>query len=365
MERQSVSLFVDSDRLLRKGAQGLKAAQETFRAEAEKSVRALGAEPLNGPVSVQLTIHAPTDGQQPHMPGVVKAYLDALEGIAYGNDRQVQHLTAERYALDHPMFEGFEPTPEQKTGASIHAVIDPLEAYTALYDRAFRSTWLRRRYSPWRSRWTLKLEADLQRERRLLAANPTKGRDEIVRSLEEEKLRAGVLADIDRPGPLPLAVRALHRVVPIPRLHQGLREYQGSWFLLPLPGQQKGSSASWRAAVDEQISEFKAKRRGWPFDGFVTLDVAVRGQSLEGKDLDNLVHGFLVPFEEQLCVDRGTVIGYRVYIAEGRPEGVQIRVLDHSILLSLSAILLEMQAKPNLEERLQALSDRLNPASAE
>lgn len=83
-------------------------------------------------------------------------------------------------------------------------------------------------------------------------------------------------------------------------------------FLLKLRGEGQSTGEAWKREVASALAEFRRIRRGWPFTGFVALDVAVRGQSVDGKDLDNLVHGFLVPFEEQLCVARGTVASYRV-----------------------------------------------------
>jgi hypothetical protein len=162
----------------------------------------------------------------------------------------------------------------------------------------------------------------LRRERDR-AAQPGEHLLEIIRSLEEEKLRDGTLVDIDRPGPLPKATRRIHRVLPLQRFHWTLRKRQGAVFLLPLRGQEEGTSGPWAEEVGRQIETFRRARRGLPFNSFVALDVAVRGASIQGKDLDNLVHGFLIPFEEMLCAGRGTVVAYRAYEAEGTPEGVQ------------------------------------------
>ena len=43
------------------------------------------------------------------MPVVVKAHLDVLEGVAYQDDRQIEHLLVHRRALDHPYMAGFRP----------------------------------------------------------------------------------------------------------------------------------------------------------------------------------------------------------------------------------------------------------------
>jgi hypothetical protein len=69
------------------------------------------------------------------------------------------------------------------------------------------------------------------------------------------------------------------------------------------------------------------------------------------------VHGFLVPFEEQLCVARGTVASYRVYEAVGEPAGVQIRVLDDSRLLDLEVAMARARTPTRSEQRLERLQE--------
>ena len=82
------------------------------------------------------------------------------------------------------------------------------------------------------------------------------------------------------------------------------------------------------------------------------------GESLSGKDLDNLVHGFLIPFEEKLCVARGTVASYRAYEAVGEPHGIQVRVLDESRLLTLEICLARARSPTAAERLLEALERR-------
>lgn len=115
-------------------------------------------------------------------------------------------------------------------------------------------------------------------------------------------------------------------------------------------------SASDAGLHEELATVFAQTRAGLPFRGFVALDIAVRGESLEGKDLDNLAHSILIPLEETLCVRRGTVLGYRVYTAAGQPEGVQVRIIDHSRLLDLNATLHEIELNPPLMDRLEEWS---------
>jgi Holliday junction resolvase RusA-like endonuclease len=335
-----IELVLDSDDLLRKNGSGFAAAQQAFREAAAEQMRMLGQSPFDGSVeiAVQLDLHAPHRDNQPHIPRVVKAYLDALGGVAYEDDRQVSCLVVHRRAGDHPMLSGAPTNMAGQRRASIYAGVLPVARYAELYDRAYRSMWRDRRRSPWWPEWSFGEETQLRRLRHELKASgvaPNPHLVELVRSMEEQRLRSGFLADIDRPGPLPSVVNALHRILPIPRLHQYLRKRHGAVMLLPPRGQGPGTSEEWKTEVGQILRDFRRERSGLPFKGFVALDVAVRGTSRDGKDLDNLVHGFLVPFEEELCAARGTVASYRVYEAAGEPHGVQVRVLDDGRLLML------------------------------
>lgn len=180
------------------------------------------------------------------------------------------------------------------------------------------------------------------------------GLEELVRNHEERRLTDGVLADIDRPGPLPRAANAVHRVLPIQRFLRATRRRSGAAFWVSLRGGPRDSSPAWRQELRDALAEFKSRSTGLPLRGFVALDVAVRGASLEGKDLDNLAHSILAPFEETLCVRRGTVIAYRAYTAPGGPQGVQVRVLDSNRLLRLNIALSRLRGKPSLEQRITA-----------
>ena len=365
---RSLTLFIDSDQLLRKPnstAQRRRFAGELdrFQAAAREQAGALGFVALTGPVSVSLDVHAPERGQVPLLPPVIKAHLDALNGIAYVDDRQVEHLVVRQDAHAHPLMDGAAPLDGAPRGAAVFIEVEPVEDYTARFDRAFKRTWARRGHTPWRRGWTVGRDAELQRLRSELQNAHDGDRESsrrLLRRLEEDRFRDGTLVDIDRPGPLPPVVRALHRVVPGHRLHGHLRRRAGATFLVPLRGQEDGSSARWASELDAALSRVRATQPAVPLDGFVALDIAVRGASLQGKDLDNLAHSILGPLETALCVRRGTVLSYRVYTAVGEPEGVQVRVLDHARMLELEALLREMQTREPTEERLRRWSERMN-----
>lgn len=367
-ERRFV-FFNESDRLLRKGAKGSakRRLEDDFRKAAEEDASLFGFQCLEGPVSVFLHIHPPRKGQVPQLPPVAKAYLDALEGIAYGNDRQVEHLVVFQDALRHPLMSEDGEVPdgaEEDVGAAVFVEVEPIEDYIARYDSAYRSTLYRRGPTPWRQQfgvadWKKLHELRWQHKRSPQAANV-----ELLRQMEERALRDGFLTDIDRPGPLPAVTEQIHRFLPLPKLHRFLRGRSGAMLLLPLRGQKPGSGGEWAAVLDKALGNFAQTRAGLPFRGFVALDIAVRGESLEGKDLDNLAHSILIPLEEKLCVRRGTVLGYRVYTAVGKPDGVQVRIIDHSKLLDLKATLHENELHPPLMDRLEAWGRSLEDEQA-
>jgi len=93
--------FYESDRLLRKGTNRKQKRQAAdlecaFRAAAIAEASHHGFSPLVGPASVALHIYGLESGGNPQLPPVVKAYLDALRGITYVDDRQVEHLMSIR-----------------------------------------------------------------------------------------------------------------------------------------------------------------------------------------------------------------------------------------------------------------------------
>jgi Holliday junction resolvase RusA-like endonuclease len=140
-----VLVLVQPEHLLRKPKNSkqsgtFKEREAAFKEEARRQLRELRQTkfPEPTPLSLHLDVHVPEGGQQPLMSGVVKAYLDALQGIAYDDDRQIEHLVVHRRGLDHPMMDDFVPDdPGRRTG-QVYIAIAPLKAYTRLYDRTFR-----------------------------------------------------------------------------------------------------------------------------------------------------------------------------------------------------------------------------------
>lgn len=348
-EPSPIEVFYESDHLLRKDSPRFPVQEAAFRQEArEFVVQVLDREPFDCGVAVHVHITAPESRQQqPMMPRVVKAHLDALEGIAYHDDRQVEHLLVYRHGLDHPWLSGLEPRDDPR-GASVFISVRPVTTYTRLYDTAFRRT-IYKRESPW---WRDRTFEDDRRWGRLrgqrigmaLTGQDTTAIDRAVAVEDEHRLTDTPLADLDRPGPLSDDMRRAQKVVPTHRMIGRVRRWYGSTFHLPLRGQGTGTSDDWNQTVRDELErhsrrQLMARRR---LESFVALDIAVRGTSVDGKDLDNLAHSILVPFEERFCVRQGTVRCYRAYSAVGGPEGVQVRIMGETRMMDLEIALSEV-----------------------
>jgi Holliday junction resolvase RusA-like endonuclease len=313
-----ITILVDPEELLRKpktskAREGFQAREEAFKQEARRQVVESGrtkfADPT--PVSVQLEIHVPEGGQQPLMPGVVKAYLDALQGIAYDDDRQIQHLVVHRRGLDHPMMDGYDPEPSGRKG-QVLIVVEPLEACTRLYDRTFRRLIFRRSdHSPFRNEWTSRDELKLLKlkaERRSISDEAhAQATDNLIATYEEQRLTSGTFADIDRPGPLSEGMRLAFRLIPVHALQSALRGIARSRLMLPMRGAGKGSSSLWEQEVANRLERHRRHRlmTRAPLRTWVALDIAVRGETIDGMDLDNLARLVITRFEDAYCVRPG------------------------------------------------------------
>lgn len=71
-----------------------RAYAETVAALARQAMR--GDPPLEGHLEVRLTLYAPHRGSLPDADAAAKAVLDALQGVMYRDDRQVDRLEVER-----------------------------------------------------------------------------------------------------------------------------------------------------------------------------------------------------------------------------------------------------------------------------
>jgi hypothetical protein len=138
-------------------------------------------------------------------------------------------------------------------------------------------------------------------------------------------------------------MRRAFRLLPAHVLHSALRGLSGSRLVLPLPGQGEGTGSIWDREVDRRIRKHRRHRlmARSPLRGWVALDIAVRGASTDGKDLDNLARALIKRFESAYCIRPGTVTSYRAYRAVGSPEGVQVRIMNDVKMLGLEIALAE------------------------
>ena len=351
-------MLVEPQELLRKPknskqSAGFQNREDAFKDDARRQMAQLGRHMFPRPtaVSVQLEIHVPEGRQQPLMPGVVKAYLDALEEIAYDDDRQIEHLVVHRRGVDHPMMDGYEPDGGARKG-QVFINVQPLEAYTRLYDRTFRRLIFRGdARSPFRNEWGVRDEIELLKlkaTRGAMRHGPgAEAADNLIASSEEKRLTSGPFADIDRPGPLSDDMRRAFRVLPAHAIHSALRAATGSRLVLPPRGGDKGTSSAWEREVDRRLERHRQHRlmTRAPLRSWVALDIAVRGDASGGMDLDNLARLIITRFEKAYCLRAGTVASYRAYAAVGTPEGAQVRVISDPRMLDLEIALGETRGQ--------------------
>lgn len=357
---QELDIIFESETLFRKGGLAVRrrALEAAFSEESRRSAELRGFATRKNPeeVVVAMSIHAPGT-QQPLMPDVVKAHLDALQGIAYEDDRQVAGLIVHRHAWDHPMLEGHA---DREPGLpSVYVHVGLREAYTRLYDRMFRKEiWSRGADSAVRPGWRLKDE--MARARELAKGQRPGAITDEIRLVQRE-----TLADHDRPGPLTPDQERVERLLRMQPFHAFLRRRLGATIILPLQGQGEGTSEEWAAETD-RILQAQWRHRSMvqePLTTFVALDIAVRGQSVDGKDLDNLARSIIDRFEPIFCAKRGTVVSYRAYRATGVPEGIQVRILSSEQMLRLEIAMGETRGA--MVDRLSELEAKARRDTAE
>jgi Holliday junction resolvase RusA-like endonuclease len=355
----------------------LAATLADVRAQAQEQMRRYRRRPFRGDVSVALTVFAPRLDAPPSSATTVKAYLDALNKIAWRDDRQVAHLTVHRHATDHPWARRARAGDSQP--ARVPAVVDdepwvgvevcPLRVYTQQYDRMFRlRDEVERRHGPTGRAMPLFEDEDdgddqvdlshlLDERADDLARRGVYGLDDEVgasmRAFREEQIRDHQLkmvlwerpGPLDRPGPPPPHLsEAFATEHGFPWIGETRQVDLPGALRLALPAARAGEQqGKWRFRVREAM---EAHARRWPplptdVDVPLALNVAVTGMGdTNRKDIDNLAHDVLIPFEAVFCGGRnGTVTSYRVYRAEGRTPGVRVTLMAQDRLDQLQTAL--------------------------
>lgn len=392
-ERRVLRLRLTSELLLRKAERSNRQTRtmadlrEVLRGQVREQMR--GRRPFRRPVSVEIDLHATGMAQPPASPPSVKAYLDLLgkrgePPLVYADDECVHHLRVRRHASDHPIARA-EPEdwihmdrprlpwgPDQ--GVEVAITVRPLRTYIADYDRLFRrreqifgEDLRRHRWDDdddrvgagfWKEDWDDLHDDDRLRELRSEDADDRANRglyapgglydgwahgQEMRMSERRRRVREiKVLLDklildqrprkLDPPGPVSeidvLSWAAVPELLAMTRAHP----ITTGVFYLPLPPEASGELA-WRQTVRTVMTAHQRKVRilERPFDTPLSLDISVRGAGRGRRDLDNIAHDVLIPFEEVFCADRrGTVVSYRAYLADSDEPGVRVMVLaDH------------------------------------
>jgi Holliday junction resolvase RusA-like endonuclease len=383
-------LNVETGELLRQGTkrrqrgrqeQLLAQARDQLRAQMRKKRRSR----FRGHVAVDLTIFAHGAGSVPSAPRSVKRYLDAMNGIVYADDRQVAHLAVHRFADDWPGMpasraHGLDlPGMIRDQPPRVSIIVIPLAVFIQDWERVFwmgeraeglgghyrndfERSWGRFADDRWTLEDDLRLEELVQERRRdkagsgwldrvppELATVIREGRQRDITELLERLMLDQRPDSGDHPGGADLtfdreALARLGLPDPGPRPRWDL---PGS-FWLPL----KGKQVSWEQAVSDTMSEHRAKWGVLPeaFGRALALDIGAFGIGPQGKDIDNLAHAVLVPFERLYCGEqRGTVVSYRAYRRPSQRPGVRVMVmtqermgeLGHLIGLARSAVIEE------------------------
>jgi Holliday junction resolvase RusA-like endonuclease len=396
-ERRSLELHLESDELLRQSNnRAQKARMDAIRADLKAQVRTqlrrLRRRAFRGPVSVELDLHAVAVEQPSSSPPAVKAYLDLLKGLVYEDDRSVCHLRVARHARDNPLFreapEDWLFRPDRRMphgppdGVAVRLRIMPLRVYTADYDRAFRlrdKIWegdgFRSRWSDddghqfWESGWQPIKDDDrldeLRAEHRedlndegplygpgglyddesMLAVRTSERQRRVreYRALRHKLLLDQRPQDYDRPGPRSeLDELIWSGMGEDAKLLWHRDALMAGSFFLPLPP-ETSTGANWRDMVRDAMEEHRRKFAAIASEALDTglaLDISVRGAGTNRRDLDNLARDVLVPFEQLYCADeRGTVVSYRVYEAEGPHDEVRVLVMTDSRLHQLEDVI--------------------------
>lgn len=319
--------------------------EDLIRTEIKTEMDKHGRRQFRGLVSISLAFF----GGEPQIPTMVKAYLDCVQGIVYPDDRAVGHLLVSRW----PPGDGAERHGEERVFFSV----EPLSMYAASFDYVFAHHrdldssddcfWAGDAPS-WADPFEPGDEMEARRLERELDWDDDyeEGEDEfadldrveLARELRASK--AGRLAALrlkrvldqplhylDRPGRPPRWLEPL--LVEHPDLDiatsPDARDSPGTLWLPP-PG-----APGWRDAVR---SELEMRRTAWdlrnaPIKRPVGVDIAVQQLEPPGKDLDNLAHEILVPFEEVFSDGhRGQVQVYRAYGRIGSRAGVRVRLME-------------------------------------
>ena len=157
-------------------------------------------------------------------------------------------------------------------------------------------------------------------------------REQQIKSLENQLLLWQRLGPADRPGALPPS--PWRGVDPYDPLSTRRLRLPGI-LQLPLPSQTVRPS-QYAHSVERLLYEHAERFRSIAFDTPLALDIAVCQPPEPRKDLDNLAHALMAPYERVFCAGaHGTIASYRVYLSQSEPPGVRVLVMPDARLEAL------------------------------
>lgn len=366
-DRRQVRVEIQTSEPVRKPPSGrspkLRAINRQARDEFESQFS--GRRPFRGPVAIRLELTLPQRFARYGLRPIVKQHIDLLHGLAFANDKAVEHLAVRRRVADVELVRA-------------NLVCVPLSVFCEDFDRAFRVADELDLQAPARGwgapfdehdGWWLGHELGLldaiddldTQEEEQLAEDPDayveleisesmrEFTDRQVRAYNRELLvesiahaRGRWLCDQgidsrDRPGPAPAWRREAHRLDTADLLT--LPDSGPGCFMLPGPrtGRRASGEHPWQwhleSAIRLQLSAHHMT--GARFSEPIALDIALGGDCAKHADVDNFAHTITRAFSKVLHRSPPEIGGYRAYRLETGEPRVRVRLMPQSRLRML------------------------------
>src|SRR6266566_5232579 len=286
----------------------------------------------------------------PAIHNLVKFYLDELRGVAFVDDRQISHLTAEFCRLN------LDPAcNDNATGSIVYITIERLVDYNRRFDLFFElldeSDFAEHAEQEREmSKSTLNTDETLcsPLSKSSLAALPEETRrlvrkmerDALQRRLQRRLLSHSKLGRYDRPGGHPGAgSNSIHSRSDIRKSHPLVID------LGKLP-QRPGDSAHYAARIRTQMQQFKKEwgifeRINVPLD----VDVRVGSDTLAAqKDLDNIMRDITPILTDEFFKAGSFLNGYRIYVSDvmarsGMANKLQLKFLPMGAIRDFDGVI--------------------------
>jgi hypothetical protein len=308
--------------------------REDLKAQAKERFDRRSRRAYRRDVSIEMSLFL-SDNQSTSTTRIVKAYLDVLKGIVYGDDRSIAHLMVDRFDIDSTSDLDELLSDPSKQPTEVFITVKPIRIYREQFQRALRASW--DSYgdeSAWeRSERSGEPEMllELARDVHVLFPNMT---DE-----ERREVALGFQRDAQR------AITELVSSVPFtsqdfpggsaePRGFAGMLPGE---ILLPLP-HLSPQETPWVTEIEHRLSEH---RRRWrllkdPLHPPLAVDIAVPGGG-SFVDLDNLAAALIGHVQKAFFspASKSPIGTYRVYRVDNSSRLIRVRLMDPMIVRSL------------------------------